>query len=262
MDAELTRLMSVLDQASGRLGDSYSRIAALQAEVAAKDRALAHRSRLEMLGRMAATLAHEIRNPLGGIQLYAAMLRRDGADRETCDRILAAVADLNRLVEDMLTYGRDAEPIKLPLDLGTIADEAIALAGIEGRVRVVRRYTAGQVLADGDMMRRAFLNLVINAGQVMDGGTLVVETSPSRAVFRDSGPGLPADVLARLFTPFMTTRAQGTGLGLAIARKIIEAHGGTITAANVKPHGAEFVISLAANSFACAERADAGGEAT
>ena len=245
MEAELARLMGVLDQATGRLGESYTRIASLQAELAQKERALAHRSRLEMLGRMAATLAHEIRNPLGGIGLYAAMMKRDhpGA-RETCDRILAAVADLNRLVEDMLTYGRDAEPLKLPHALGAIADEAIALAGIEGRIRVVRRYAEGTSLVDADMMRRAFLNLVINAGQAMDGGTLVVEAGPSRIAFRDTGPGIAADVRPGLFTPFVTTRAQGTGLGLAIARKIVEAHGGTITAANVRPHGAEFVIQL------------------
>ncbi|MBI2933698.1 MAG: hypothetical protein HYY16_18800 [Planctomycetes bacterium] len=250
--SELTRLMQGLDHATHRLSESYLRITELQAELTQKERALAHRSRLEMLGRMATTLAHEIRNPLGGIYLYAAMLQRDVTDpagRETCDRILSAVTQLNKLVEDMLTFGRDAEPIRLPQELSPIIDEAIRLSGVEAHVHVERRFGVSErVPCDADMLRRVFLNLALNAGQAMDGGALLVQTSPqdgfARIVFRDSGPGIPVDVLPRLFTPFLTTRAQGTGLGLAIAHKIIQAHGGTIAAGNVKPHGAEFVILL------------------
>lgn len=251
MDPELSRLMGVLDQATGRLSESFHRIATLQAEVAAKDRALAQRSRLEMLGRMAATLAHEIRNPLGGIQISAALLRRDAGDpgsRESCDRILLAVAQLDRLVDDMLTYGRDTEPLRLPNDPGALIDETLALSGLEQRLRVERHYALRNVRCDADLLRRAFLNLAMNAAQAMDGGTLTVETAEdggfARIVFRDTGPGIPEDVLPRLFTPFLTTRARGTGLGLAIARKLVESHGGTIAASNVAPHGAQFVIRL------------------
>lgn len=250
--SEVSRLVRALDQATGRLSGSYQTIAALQAELAQKERELAHRSRLEMLGRMAATVAHEVRNPLGGIQLYAEMLRRDAGDpvaRENCDRILGAVADLSRLVDDMLTYGRDAEPIRLPHELEPLIEEALALSSIEGRVRVVRRYTLRRpVFCDADMIQRVFLNLTRNAGQSMDGGALLVETAldngRARIVFHDTGPGILPAILPRLFTPFVTTRTKGTGLGLAIAHKIIEAHGGTITAQNVSPHGAEFTMHL------------------
>ncbi len=232
--ADVARLMRVLDESSARLSESYERIAGLE-------RALAQRSRLEMLGRLAATLAHEIRNPLGGIGLYAAMMKRDhpGA-RETCDRILGAVADLDRLVDDMLVYGREAEPIRLAGELEPVIDRALALAG----VACERRYELRRpVKCDAMMMGRVFLNLARNAQ-----GTLTVETRAegghARVVFRDDGPGFAPDVLPRLFTPFFTTRAQGTGLGLAIARKIVEAHGGTIAAANAHPRGAEFAIAL------------------
>ncbi len=101
---------------------------------------------------------------------------------------------------------------------------------------------------DVEMMKRVFLNLATNVGQALDGGALLVETSRvgarARIVFHDTGPGISSEVMARLFSPFVTSRAQGTGLGLAIARKIVESHYGTIEAANVTPHGAEFVIDL------------------
>jgi signal transduction histidine kinase len=225
--------MRVFDEATARLGESYQRIAELE-------RTLAHRTRLEMLGQMAATLAHEIRNPLGGIQLYASMVRRDHpAAGEACDRILMAVGDLNRLVDDMLTYGRDAEPIRVPTELEPVIDAALSLAGVVGCER--RYHLRRPVNCDASMIGRVFLNLVRNAE-----GRLTVEAAladgRARIVVRDDGPGIPAAVLPKLFTPFFTTRAQGTGLGLAIAHKIVQTHGGTIAAASEK--GATFVVTL------------------
>lgn len=250
--AEASRLVQVLDQATERLSRSFQFIAQLQGEIAQKDRELARRSRLEMLGRMASTLAHEIRNPLGGIQLYVELLRRDVAheqQRTTCDQVLGAVRELDRLVEDMLTYGRDAEPARTPCELGPLIDEALALASVEPRLTVERRYRLQkQPRLDPSMVKRVFLNLAVNAGQAMETGRLVIETDEAdggaRIAFRDDGPGIPADQLPRLFTPFFTTRAQGTGLGLAIAQKIVEAHGGAIRASHAEPRGAEFVIHL------------------
>ena len=249
---ELARLMETFNQATEKLSGSYRRIEELQKEIAEKDREIARKSRLEMLGRMAASLAHEIRNPLGGIQLYAAMLRRDlEADAEktrTLDRILGAVAGLEKLVEDMLVYGRDVEPRKARRSLGPIVEEALALAAAalaEKRIEVRREGAPGEAEVDGDMLARVFLNLALNAGQAMPpGGTLRVVFDGRSVAFADSGPGIPAEMMDRLFAPFVTSKAKGTGLGLAIAHKIVEAHGGAIEARNAPGGGAVFTVRV------------------
>jgi signal transduction histidine kinase len=201
---------------------------------------------------MAASLAHEIRNPLGGIQLYASMLRRDlEADApkvRTLDRILGAISGLDRLVDDMLEFGRDLEPKKLRQPLAPIVEQALDLSRAlleEKAVRVERRGEAGEVDADGEMIARVLLNVVRNAAQAMSpGGTLAIEYAERSVCVADDGPGIPAEILPRIFTPFLTSKTKGTGLGLAIAHKIVEAHGGTIEVGNGTERGARVTIRL------------------
>jgi signal transduction histidine kinase len=242
---ELARLMETFNQATEKLSGSYRRIEELQKEIAEKDREIARKSRLEMLGRMAASLAHEIRNPLGGIQLYAGMLRRDlEADPEkarTLDRILGAVAGLEKLVEDMLSYGRDVELRKARRSLGEIVEDAIALARLPVEVR--REGTPGEAEVDADALGRVFLNLLLNAGQAARSAVRVAFDGRSVSI-ADDGPGIPPDVMDKLFAPFVTSKAKGTGLGLAIAHKIVEAHGGTIEARNAPGGGAVFTVRV------------------
>jgi signal transduction histidine kinase len=249
---ELARLMETFNQATERLGQSYQKIGELQKEIAEKDRQLARKTRLEMLGRMAANLAHEIRNPLGGIQLYAAMLRRDlekDADKvRVLDRILGAIGGLDSLVEDMLAFGRDVEPRKRRQPFAPLVEEALDLLrgpiGEKG-VQVDLRADGAEAEMDGDMMRRVFLNIAGNAVQAVGpGGRLSIEAAGRAVRFADDGPGIPPEILEKLFTPFLTGRAKGTGLGLAIAHKIVEAHGGTIEAKNGPAGGATFTITL------------------
>src|SRR5262245_53686760 len=245
--------METFNQATERLGQSYLKIGELQKEIAEKDRQLARKTRLEALGRMAANLAHEIRNPLGGIQLYASMLRRDlEGDAEkvrSLDRILAAITGLDSLVEDMLAFGREIEPRRRLQPLGPLVEQALdyirgALA--EKTVQVELRFD-GVVVADvdGEMMQRVFLNIVSNALQAVGvGGRLTITGSGRTISFRDDGPGIAPEILEKLFTPFLTSKTKGTGLGLAIAHKIVEAHGGTIEAKNGPDGGAIFTIRL------------------
>ncbi len=249
---ELTRLMDTFNQATERLGHSYQKIGELQREIAEKDRRLAQKTRLEMLGRMAANLAHEIRNPLGGIQLYASMLKRDlGQDADkvrVLDRILGAITSLDALVEDMLVFGRDVEPKKRLQPLAPLVEQSLGLlAGTidEKRVRVEVR--VGEIAAevDGEMMKRVFLNIAANAVQAVGtAGRLTIEASGRTIRFADDGPGIAPEILEKLFTPFLTSKTKGTGLGLAIAHKIIEAHGGTLEAKNGPRGGATFSITL------------------
>jgi signal transduction histidine kinase len=250
--SEIRRLMDEFNRATGKLSESYRQITELQLELAEKDRKLSQKTRLEMLGHMAANLAHEIRNPLGGIQLYASMLVRDlQGDEEkvrTVERILAAVSGLNNLVEDMLTFGNDVEPRRVPARLGRIVESAIELAETtirENRIEVERAFDNDPLSVDPEMIQRAFLNLILNSAQAMpSGGTLTIEGDAAELRFRDTGPGIPDEFVEKLFTPFVTSKTKGTGLGLAIARKNVELHGGTIEAANLPEGGAVFVIRL------------------
>ena len=250
---ELARLMETFNQATERLGQSYRKIGELQREIAEKDRQLARKTRLETLGRMAANLAHEIRNPLGGIQLYASMLRRDlegdAAKVRTLDRILGAISGLDSLVEDMLAFGREIEPKRRLQPLGPLVEQALDFVRgtvAEKSIRVELRFD-GMVVAevDGEMMQRVFLNIVSNAVQAVGpGGRLTIEASGRTISFTDNGPGIPPEILEKIFTPFLTSKTKGTGLGLAIAHKIVEAHGGAIEAKNGPDGGAVFTIRL------------------
>ncbi len=248
---ELTRLMETFNQATERLGQSYLKIGELQKEIAEKDRQLARKTRLEMLGRMAANLAHEIRNPLGGIQLYASMLRRDleadDAKVRTLDRILDAIRGLDSLVEHMLAFGREIEPRKRLQPLRPLVERALELArGLleEKKIRVDLVVEA-EAEVDGEMLQRVFLNIIANAAQAVgEAGRLSIAGRDRSIEFRDDGPGIAPEVLEKMFTPFLTTKTKGTGLGLAIAHKIVEAHGGAIEAKNGPGGGAMFTIRL------------------
>lgn len=249
---ELTRLMETFHQATEKLARSYEKIEKLQREIAEKDRRLARKTRLETLGRMAAGLAHEIRNPLAGIQLYASLLRRDLAHDvskvASLDRILSAVSGLEKLVDDMLTFGRDLEPRRSFQPFGPLVREALDLARTaleEKNLEVILECDETPVDVDGDMMRRVFLNLILNAAQAMrPGGRLTIRSCGRTICLADNGPGIPPEILERLFAPFVTDKAKGTGLGLAIAHKIVEAHGGLIEARNDPAGGAVFTIRL------------------
>lgn len=221
--------------------------------------------RLAALGEMAAGVAHEIRNPLGGIELYASNLRRalpEGSkEADTANRILGAVASLNRIVEDMLAFTRNQQPVRRPVSVERICSTALDLAAnaiSSRRIRVEMRSTlAGRKFAlDPDLLSRAFLNVVLNACQSMeeegalriDIGVTPQNGSEGRCeiavAFADNGPGVPETAREKIFNPFFTTKSKGTGLGLAIAQKIAQDHGGVLAFEPNTPRGAIFIFRL------------------
>lgn len=230
-----------------------TRVAELQKELEEKNRLLDQRTRLELLGEVSATLAHEIRNPLGGIQLYTDMLKREldkGEHAEIARKIARGVENLNQLVTDILTFAGEAQPRRWRVAIDRAVEAALQTLELP-KVTVVKRYGLEGVERelDGAMIQRALLNLVHNAADAM-GGTGSVTVSTGREGERvyvdviDAGPGIPTELMAKLFTPFHTTKARGVGLGLAIARKLVAAHGGTLTARNNEGPGATFRITL------------------
>ncbi|KAF0244321.1 MAG: hypothetical protein FD180_2578 [Planctomycetota bacterium] len=259
--AALMELMRSFNETSERLQRSHdalqSRVAELTRELEEKNRELARKSRLALIGEMAACLAHEIRNPLGGIQMWASILEedlpKDGEPRLTLDKMMRGLRGLDRLVEDMLDFARDIQPQRRTCDLSEILEEALmgaerALA--EKKISVVRAFTRPLPFqADPALLSRVFANIAINASQAApEGGRLEVAasriSSRLRVTFHDSGPGISAEALPKMFTPFYTSRSRGTGLGLAIAHRIVEAHGGTIAGANHPGGGAVFTVDL------------------
>jgi PAS domain S-box-containing protein len=215
---------------------------------------------LAALGEMAATVAHEIRNPLGGIAGFAALLERDleteDPRRRLVHKITEGVARLNRIVSSLLTYTR---PLRLnvhPVNLVELVEEATAFFEIDlerhrKNIRIDRHYPdAGLVCRlDPEQLQQVILNLLQNATQAMpQGGTIGVRIYAERTqgVFciSDTGIGMDAEVRQKLFTPFFTTKEDGTGLGLVTSRKIVEAHAGQMRVESEPGQGTRFFVSL------------------
>ncbi|HID31213.1 MAG TPA: hypothetical protein EYP19_14615, partial [Desulfobacterales bacterium] len=227
--------------------------------------------RLAVIGQMAATVAHEIRNPLNGIEGFAGLLERefpeDDPRRRYARNILEGVRALNKTVTDLLQFARPARLDLRPWRLSHIFQQVIFFLQEEIRsprkdgrstplsahIKVETAYDtdADEVIADREQLRGAFLNLVLNAAQAMpDGGVIRIESRPADTKgqlcirISDSGTGIPPEIREKLFTPFVTTKEHGTGLGLAITKKIIESHQGAITVESEPGKGTTFTVVL------------------
>jgi PAS domain S-box-containing protein len=228
------------------------------------ERALARKERLAALGEMAAVLAHEIRNPLGGIQLYAGILGRSSSLSEeehgVVVKLSKGVTGLNKLVDDMLAFAREIVANRVTQDVRLPVEGAVEQASPELQAKNIILEKSGwnrplQAAVDGDLIRRAFLNLILNAVEaVEDGGRVEIsarfETSAHVRYLvmevRDDGRGLAGEDLDQVFNPFYTTKAKGTGLGLAVVSRIVAAHGGEVQAGDRPGGGARFVVRLPA----------------
>ncbi len=198
---------------------------------------------LAALGKMAAGVAHELRNPLSSIKGLALLLQTRVAgnsnDVETADILVQEVERLNRSIGELLDYARPQQLQKDEVDLQQLLQKAVSLiridaeaAGVEVSAEFPKEHLPS-VQADGDKLSQVFLNLLLNAIQSMEnGGKLHVLAERSgdgvEIVVTDSGCGISAENLDRVFDPYFTTKPEGTGLGLAMSAKIVEEHGGTI----------------------------------
>lgn len=249
--ADLAELMRAFNEVTGKLHDSHERLQGeverLRRELREANEQLQRSRRLAAMGEMAAGIAHEVRNPLGSISLYARMLEEDLAQRpEQCElavKIGEAVRGLDAIVRDVLGFARELKLRAQPLDAaGALrrAAEAV-LAGVGADVEV--RWLEGPMVAlrgDRDLVHQALLNVVRNAVEAMEAAERRVLTLGAARVedpeagervallVEDTGGGIAPEVIDRMFNPFFTTRASGTGLGLAIVHRIVDAHGGRV----------------------------------
>jgi signal transduction histidine kinase len=214
------------------------------------------RARDERLQMMLAGIAHEVRNPLGGMELFAGLLRDELAgDTEKLahvHRIERELGHLKTVVNDFLDYARRPRPELKPCDAAELAREAhqVLVADAErAQVKLtVDAPAAAAIEGDPPQLRRALLNLTKNALQACAaGGTVAIGITVEDRVqlkVSDSGKGIPADKLDSIFTPFFTTREQGTGLGLAFVAEIVRDHGGTIDVRSTVGEGSTFTVAL------------------
>lgn len=211
---------------------------------------------LARIGEMSAVVAHEVRNPLAGIsaalQVVASRLPVDGSDRAILDDIQERIGSLNGMVQDLLAFSRHQEPALVPCSLRSVVHEATVDLRRDPRLTGVSIPVTGgdpTVALDRGQMHRVFVNVLLNAADAMGRrGQIEVEIaggrSESRVIVADRGQGISPEVLPKMFEPFFTTKARGAGLGLATARRIVEAHGGTLKARPRAGGGAEVVITL------------------
>lgn len=230
-------------------------------EVKALEAEVLQRERLSALGNMAAAVAHEIRNPLNAISMGLQRLNAEfqpADDQEDYSRLaalmLGEVQRLNTIVEQFLSLARPIEINSEALPLPEVLKELASLEDSDAKrsrvqIRVVAAPNLPALKADPDLLTQVLLNLMLNGLQAMpEGGTLTLEAKTTNSNFliavTDTGTGIAAENHRRIFEPYFTTKPKGTGLGLAISRRIIEAHGGTITAANETTGGCRFEICL------------------
>lgn len=230
------------------------------------ERQVAHAERLAAIGRMAAGIAHEIRNPLaslsGSIQILSADLDPllDQSGKRLINIITRETDRLNRIITQFLLYTSPPRLKPVTLDAGNVIRETVTLLQSDPRVKgkmSIRMAVQPEVFVEADdgQFRQALWNLCVNAIDAMaDSGTLTVsagkdgllkDSSPMAwIIIEDTGEGIPPENLDRIFEPFFTTKSGGTGLGLPLAHKIIESHGGKIDAWSELGRGTRFIVSL------------------
>jgi len=196
---------------------------------------------LARLGEMAAIVAHEVKNPLAGIrgalQVIGARMPADSRDRPVMADILARLDSLNEMVQDLLIFARPRPPRWTKVAPGPLVEATAVLLRRDPlfhHVVVSVDARPEEIDADPELLQIVFSNLLVNAAQAMNGEGEVFVSAARRdgtytLTFRDTGPGMPADVRQRVFEPFYTTKHRGTGLGLATARRVVEQHHGTMT---------------------------------
>ncbi len=228
------------------------------------------RRRYESFGRIAAGLAHEVKNPLGGIRGGGELVARRSDDektREIGELIVREASRIADLVDDFMVFARGDELSCQALNLHQLLDEVLdllALDPVSHPSKVQRLYDPSlpELLGDPNRLTQVFLNLARNALQAMQpgGGTLTIRTRmsldhrmatgrgrpvPTVAIgFEDTGPGMPSEVLSEATTPFFTTRPGGTGLGLAVAEYWTSQHGGTLELESPEGQGARVHVIL------------------
>lgn len=236
---------------------------------------LIHADRLATIGQLAAGVAHELNEPLGGILGFAQLALKspglpDAAARDI-EKIVTGALYAREVIKKLMVFARQVPARKEWVDLNQVVEEGLYF--LEARcakagVRIVRELAAdlSKVHADPAQLKQILVNLIVNAVQAMpEGGTLLIHTACDATVVKlvveDTGVGIPADIIGKIFLPFFTTKDvnEGTGLGLAVVHGIVTSHGGAIEVRSEPGRGTRFEISLPADRSAAGQENDSHG---
>ena len=216
---------------------------------------LVRRERLATLGQLAGGVSHELRNPLGVIKnsvyYLNLVLPHDEQVRKHLAILDRQVVAATRIISSMLDFARTAPPTRASTDINALVREGVEQLQVPGSVRVVQSLGEGlqPTMVDVDQLRVVIDNLLLNAVQAMtDGGVLTVSTrllaGRIEISVEDTGRGIPAELIERVFEPLFTTKSGGIGLGLSLAKRLTEANGGTIRVTSAPGRGTCFTVEL------------------
>lgn len=246
-DEDVTLLNTIANQASIAIKNASLYAEKIQSE------------RLASIGMMAATLAHEIKNPLASIKIFTQLLPEKYYDREFRESFLHIVSNeiqrINGLVTELLDFSKPTLIDIQEVDASSLLDETIELVSKNfehAGIQIMKTYHGQFFLAgDHERLKQALLNILLNSQQAMQGGGVLevgssIQDKHVSISIRDNGPGIPGNILKKIFDPFFTTKQRGAGLGLAISKKIIDDHGGMITVESGRGKGTIFYLLLPA----------------
>jgi PAS domain S-box-containing protein len=232
----------------------------------ASEAKLREQASLAQVGKMAAVVAHEVRNPLAGIrgavQVIGRRLPAGSTEQGIAQEIVNRIDTLNNIVQDLLQFARPREPVLQTVTADALIRETVRILEQDPKFAnvSVRVESADATLsADTEQLKLVLSNLIINAAQAMNGEGEIVVSARAHSGWHelrvaDTGPGIAPDTLERIFEPFFTTKHRGTGLGLPTARRILEAHGGSLALESEPGRGTTAVVRLPAVGVPAAER--------
>ena len=236
----------------GTLAETFNE---MSLAIQARDQQVSHLA--DELRLLSAGLAHEVRNPLNGMQIFLGLLKRkitaDPKAHQLLEQIDAEVRSLNELVTEFLDFARPKTSQPQGVHVSQVVDSVLSLLhpelNADSEIRTLNLDTLPIIQADSDQLKWVFTNLLKNATHaVAHGGTVVVEGfAADKSIcieVRDTGVGMSAETVKRAFTPFFSTKDSGTGLGLAIVKRLIESHRGKIECTSEEGSGATFTIQL------------------
>ena len=256
-DEEIDFTISLAELCSCAIGKARL----IEAQQSQYDQLALQTEKLTALGRMAAGIAHEINNPLAGILLFSSNLVKkapQGPIKEGLDIIMQESQRCKIIIQELLEFARDRESQKTMADINVIIEKSLNILENEFRLRHIRlnKQLAGSMartMLDGHQWEQVFVNLLLNAIQAIErNGVITVRSQvpPGKEFIvveiEDTGCGIPADHLDKIFEPFFSTKKEGTGLGLAVSYGIIQSHQGRITVDSEPGKGSRFRITLPA----------------